>query len=331
MRTSSASQPADSPPRAGFTLLELLAVVAVIAILLALLLPAIMGAGNKARIVQTKVEIGGLAKSIADFKVKYGLEPPSFIRLYETGSDWTSVDPNPTQQAIKVSSRTTISRLWPQFDFSLNRDINDDSNTTGTFDLHGSECLVFFLGGVVKWNDTYPLNMPNGTRDPEDQYIPMGFSRNPANPFDNSGTNRDRFYEFSIYDRLVRSSSNANFFGYSDPIPGTPVPYLYINSNEGQGYNVSDFGGTLDHPPGLAANSVYLNGATTSSPAWNPNGFQIISAGLDRKYGGGPGAASPTFAGPYQKGDLPIISGNATDRDFERDNITNFSDGVLVP
>ena len=69
----------------------------------------------------------------------------------------------------------------------------------------------------------------------------------------------------------------------------------------------------------------FARNVATSRPH-NPSGFQIISAGFDGQLGyGGVWDKSATTPLPLW-GTLTV-----QDRDVERDNITNFSDGPLVP
>ncbi len=304
MRTPFVRRSAVPAFRSGFTLVELLVVIAILSILIALLLPAIFSSRRAAVVTQVTSEINKLSGAITSFKQDAGVEPPSQITLYETAADWSGTS------TTTVASRALIGRIWPQFDFTLDRDINDDGDTADTFTLYGSECLVFFLAGVVQWNDTNG----NSTRDAtDDVWVPIGFSLNPADPFDRTGTNRKTYLTFN-QEKLVPSTTNTNFFGYNDPISGTPRAFLYISSYDGQGYNTADLGGALA--------DGYRNGTSATSPYYNPNGFQIISAGFDRMYRTG----ATGGGGPYQKGtDMGVA------RDAERDNITNFSNGLLAP
>lgn len=305
--------------RRGFTLVELLAVITILSILLAFLLPAVINSRRAGQIVQVKTDIGTLAGAIASFKQDFGMEPPSTITLYESLAGWNG--------AGAVASRATISRLWPQFDFSVLRDYNNDGDNNDSLTLSGAECLVFFLGGVL---------------DSSGQ--PAGFSRNPANPFDATpGTNRQTFLTFTS-DRLIPAQTAGGTtitYTYADPITGTRVPYLYASSNDGQGYNESssDFSSAnvkdLRGPVSTVYTPYYYRQQDSSgappytTPYWNKTGYQIISAGLDRRFGG-PLSTTPTppfqLGGAYQKGSLLPVT-----RDCERDNITNFSDGVLAP
>lgn len=303
MRMPRPPRSAASALRQGFTLIELLAVITILSILIAFLLPAIFGVNKGARIQQVKGEFVALDTAIKSFKQEFGIEPPSNITLCEVPANWSTY---PLSQAV-------IGRMWPQFDFTLARDLNGDGDATDApISLNGSECLVLFLGGVFV----------NGE--------PTGFSRIPANPWTTGGTNRlGPFFEFKK-DRLMTGSNGVPM--YADPITGTQSPFLYATSNEGQGYNeAAALPRTALDFPANTLTYYYRQGTETTDPSvsaftsafWNKNGYQIISAGFDRKFGVG---------GPYQKGNLPIFTGTTpAARDFERDNITNFSDGLLIP
>jgi general secretion pathway protein G len=286
------------PRRAGFTLIELLAVIVILAILVALLVPAVMNARKSALAASVSSEIGTISGAITSFKQDFGIEPPSYIVLSETGGGWST------------ASIALLGRMWPQFNFALSHDFNLDGDTSDTLTLYGSECLVFFLGGPTSWTDADS----DGVYDSGEIIVPTaGFSRNPANPFaplpaSGASNRQGPFFNFLV-DRLIASPTNTNFYGYNDPLSGTSAVYLYVSSYDGQGYNAADLGGAMT--------DAYRNGTSTTSPYYNPNSFQIISAGFDRAYGTG---------GPYQNG---IDMGVA--RDPERDNITNFSKGMLAP
>lgn len=310
MRTPFARRSAPPAPRPGFTLVELLAVIAILSILIALLVPAIMNSRRTARVVQVTSEISALSSAIQNFKQDFGIEPPSSIILCEVGDVGSTSSWN-------AASKALIGRMWPQFDFTLNRDFDlDGATTTTAVTLTGRECLVFFLGGPTTWIDADS----DGTFDSGETVVNTnGFSRNPANPFGplaaSGATNRQGpHFQFTNQNRLVPIQTNSNSiaftFGYSDPITSTPAPYLYVSSNDGQGYNPTDLAGST-------MTDAYRNGTSATSPYYNPNGYQIIAAGFDGRYGTG---------GPYQKGtDMGVA------RDAERDNITNFSSGMLAP
>ncbi len=79
-------RPASRPPRRpGFTLIELLVVVTIIGILVALLLPAIVGAIRRANEARVSADIQTLAVALQSFRNTYGEYPPSRVVLSESG------------------------------------------------------------------------------------------------------------------------------------------------------------------------------------------------------------------------------------------------------
>lgn len=328
---------------AAFTLLELLIAIAIIGILASLILTVAGSANTKAKNAQVTVDIKDLEKGIAAFKLKFGVEPPSRITIYEIG---TGAAPAGTGWAADPRSMGIIRQIWPQFDFNYTAEGGQiDINGDGFFDgdgvtqpgggaipLNGAECLAFFLGGVpADPTGTFPNHY---FRNPVALAgAPSGFSTNPADPFSVTtvaavrtvvGTNRDRFAELD-FSRLFLFVPNPAIPAtqhvmntYKDTLPGQQQPYLYFSTYGGQGYDL-----TNELPAGPTGNQltdVYRQGAGTSSPTWNPNSYQIISPGFDQLYG---------LGGEYEQGDSKGLL--VQNRSAERDNITNFSSGVLAP
>lgn len=301
--------------RGGFTLIEILVVITILAILVALLVPALGGAQTRARIVQVRTDISALESAIAQFKSDFGsIEPPSGIIIYEDANGWTTNASNPAV----VRSRAIIRQLWPQYDFSMDRDINRDNDESDVFDLGGSECLVFFLGGAIEVDDTNG----NGYRDAGEKVFHAGFSKNPANPFASGGNRLGPYFEFRN-DRLTESPVNTGFFAYRDPWPSQTAPYVYLSSYDGKGYRLADLGtGGLSH--------WYLQGTSATSPAWLATKYQIISPGPDGQYGvGGPFQPTASVALPAWNRTSPAGTWTLADRAAEADNITNFHNGRL--
>jgi prepilin-type N-terminal cleavage/methylation domain-containing protein len=300
----------------GFTLLELLIVMSIISVLIALLLPAINRARIGVRVAQVKTEITQLDQALANFKVKFGEYPPSYIKL-RVGYDpdlFPGVGWDDTADPETVTSKEVISNFWPDFDFNT---AAANIPWADGVELYGAECLVFFLGGVNDVAGSKKL---------------IGFSKNPSNPFTRAGTNRDRpLFEFDASrldpdPALVNGLDNG--LSYLDPMPGQQKPYIYTSAYGGTGYNPAD----LSDP---AEVSDSLTGAYSQSVGnnWKPLTFQIISPGQDGAYGPG-GVFDTTKAdtaliinGDIDGDDTP----DGIDRSAERDNITNFHKGQLAP
>jgi general secretion pathway protein G len=311
-------------PRGGFTIIELAVVVLIIGILVALLFPAIRGAMRAARDAEVVTEMSTLDKAIVDFKARFGVEPPSFIVIYEQGDDGTSMTPDPgwgadtgsplpeTEDAYRRASRAVIRQMWPEFDFSYAAfggevDLNDDGDETDVLILTGVEALVFFLGGRADFIDTDG----DGT---DESYSPVGFAANPRAPFDTTGNRVGPFHEFDI-SRLVDLDDDG-MPELVDPLPSQTEPYAYVSSYEGRGYQpwgLDDTASTAIDNDLYGLDDIYYEDDALTHPQ-NPGSYQLISPGEDFEFGDG---------GVYNG------EGVGAARPFERDNITNFKGGRL--
>lgn len=239
--------------RRGFTLMELLAVVVIIAVLMSLILPALAAVFRNARVAEVKTELSQLDTAITSFRADFNdLTPYSELWLTEdpTSTSWTAT-------AGLSQSKTRLRRLFPQFTFAARVDFNADGDTDDVIQIRGSECLVFFLGG---------MKSPEGTL--------TGFSKNPINPFLLTGDNRiGPHYTFDA-SRLFDAEGNG-MFNYRDSLPGQTEQLLFASSNNGQGYS-----STL-------AKWFQGDGKTP----WNKSSHQLVSPGDDGVF------ANPAYTG----------------------------------
>ncbi len=362
-KTPIVSSPAkpSRPNRGAFSLIELMIVITIIAILMSLLLVGVRGAMGTARNATVTVEFKNIEKGIADFKAKFGAEPPSRILLCEDVNDWTT--PTGTYpdgfSAVDISrSRALLRQIWPDFDLvaaadnSDDRDINGDGDDDDFIGLTGAECLVFFLGGV-----------PEQTGNTETPWELQGFSANPESPFSRGGARVGPFHDFDAGRLRNLSEDSANPVSmpeYLDSLPGQRSPILYASSYGGKGYRNADL--WLDVPPGPGPVPVTYNAynryatvptgfawyyrrytggapatvaAFTDAPAFNPKTFQLISPGSDGEYGlGGMLNTGMELGEAIRKEPTPAPWSPPTTYDnsaraYERDNITNFKGGTI--
>ena len=305
----------NNSQRTAFTLIELLMVLVIIAVLAALILPALSSARRSATRAAVQSDMESIGASITQFKVRFGMEPPSSITLFAPGTAWSH-----------APSRALIKRMWPQFDFNTSGGLNAAAFPSGatSLTLNGSECLTFFLGGIRGSSGAL-----------------IGFSKNPRAPFTEDGSRDGPFFEFKGgYDntaaawtgRLVDNFPANGVPEYLDSIPSQSRPLLYFSSYGGTGYRADN--GSV---------AAYFKDGSLRNP-YKADSFQLISPGFDFEYGKGGTLDNEDMNGdgilqttPPNNEDVngngvldtktsQVLSGT---RAFEKDNITNFHTGEL--
>ncbi|MFN7731493.1 MAG: type II secretion system protein [Pirellula sp.] len=288
--------------RVGFTLVELLIVIAILGILVSLLAWGV----NAARIAILKraqtAEIQNIANAIENYRAKYGDYPPD-------GSSWPIVEAH-LRKAFPNILITELNMLNPA-NAIVNGYVRNDNDLTGTHPLGGrvfdpAEALVFFLGGFS--NDPQrPLTGPGGpfTTNPD--------QTDPTRPFYYMyNTQRENaFFEFktgrltlsadgrasideSLYGELVANDLLPVYVGNGPSIAQGGVPITYFDSRTYQlGTSYFNF-----HIPGAVASSPncvrpFLSNEVNNSVAGTPKplryandkSFQLMNAGYDKLYG----------------------------------------------
>ena len=278
--------------RSGFTLIEILIVIAIIAILSSLLLGAIMLVRGKGPAVKTRNDILQLSEGIQKFKTKFGFYPPDQIRLRSSMASY-----NPPKDGLDVSSVAILNSMWPNL-----------SQTTAILwagetpipaagvVLDGDQCLVFFLGGI-----------PNGAGA-----APVGFSTNPVNPAAPGG-DRIKFLDFDVARvQIVHAGSPFPSFldGYSADLDAVKKkPYIYFSSNKRKnGYDASA------NSWGVSPYMTQAASGVLPAQYWMADSYQIISAGPDGAFGPGGLWTAANYT------TMPVVG---------HDDVSNFSDRQL--
>ena len=289
--------------RSAFTLLELLIVISIISMMIALISPALMSVTRRAKEGAAFGEIMGLSNACDSFKAKHGVYPPSSITLYERWQDWSLPAARPHKALIRriFGTEFDFENRDPATNVPRNRDINGNGIDTETLVLSGSECLVFFLGGMPEKNGAL--------------FEVTGFSSNRRDPFSRVGSSRDKFFARFDNGRLIDTNGNGMPEYVSQyQSDQTTSPMLYFSLTRTSRYEPTDCPGTLT--------SVYMR---SPSIAWMPDSFQIVTPGYGGEYGVG-----GEYASDAANVQLAFDPDPAKNREPERDNITNFSGGRLA-
>ena len=227
-RTGSLTQ-RDYPQgtRSGFTLIELLIVMVILLLLAGMLLGAVIVVRAQVAKAQQIAELKQIDLALTSFNSKYGIYPPSRIRLrnWVTGTSLPA-ESYALEDKLDAHSVAYLRRIWPSIKLPIRQLIADttlietpaanspiywyvDYSVTTVpdphahYDLEGDQCLVFFLGGIAE---------RRGTND----YILHGFTDDPSNPsrIADSGAPRTMtrvqpMYNFDMSRLYLRSDNSA--------------------------------------------------------------------------------------------------------------------------
>jgi prepilin-type N-terminal cleavage/methylation domain-containing protein len=286
--------------RRGFTLVEMLVVVAIIGILAGLISVAAVGAIKNAKRAVVTVEISQLDQALKDYKTKYNEYPPD-------GTDLT-ISPTNTTGIPDVVLRH-FRQVFPKADISPTTPLGQP-NPQGQAQLlvlqtamqyyNPTTALAFWLGGV-----------PETLNNPKSKLV--GFSQNPMYPLtDPSNSRIGPFFEFD-FNRLNVPAGAANQMcrTYTAQGANNGYPYVYFRAEIGQkGRARQPFTrGKEEYLTRslLSVKAVYFNSPNSAvipqtnqipqsvkayfdvtSQSWaNPKSFQILFCGFDNAFNSG--------------------------------------------
>jgi prepilin-type N-terminal cleavage/methylation domain-containing protein len=330
--------------RRGFTLVEMLVVIAIIGILAGLISAAAVIAIRKANVTRIVTEFSQIELALTEYKKKYGEYPPD-------GTDFgTNVDP---VTRIPVSFQRHFSRVFPNADLPTELSLlatnygyacGNPSQMQAFFSNYTpATALVFWLGGMQEANYS---NTP--TKNAQSRFV--GFSADRVHPLSNNGSSREPvWFEFDvtrISDPSGATVSNTIFRRYLGN-SSVPEPYVYFRAELNQRtweYTTRVVGTPVpvvkQYPPNTTSDrtvKAYFDStqSTATMPgAWvHPTSYQLLFCGFDNTFGTGNWyptgkmLAVPRLPGPpspYQARFLFFDYVAAND-----DDITNFAGGTV--
>lgn len=289
------------PPRHGFTLVEMLAVVVIIAILASLITAAAIAARRKAKIAVINMEINQLDMAVKAYKEKFGDYPPDFWGVNHTNA---TIQANARAAILRHLRKAfprytltgTATQQWDQFRLDVKKATGNTSDGTGGLNidtLTPAAAMTFCLGGI-------PSRSPCSTKL-------LGFSANPSNPFypyDGTGSRLPSLFEFDEARLLVQYNTSTGYptiwpMYAPDISSGNNAPYVYFRARRDSITGRQEYGtvsGTTFTPFSLQLSTTNIcvpyHVSDTDDPTilsvsanvrkWNnPRTFQIISAGMD--------------------------------------------------
>jgi prepilin-type N-terminal cleavage/methylation domain-containing protein len=311
--------------RGGFTLVEILVVVAIITILVALLVPAVFFAVKRAKVGRMALEVASISKALERYKLEFGEYPPDFADV--------QLATDPASRAVEIINghlQSIRRRRDNAADLPMINATSRDNVLLAK--LNPSNALYFWLGGLAS-NPEYPL-MGLGERT-----VMLDFAKERLTDVLQARIIEGRNNNGAILSNQVRDVA-AQYYPAGDP---TKRPYIYYRADSyTTATNDPSQTASVRWVKEIAEQRLNANGFNYQNPPPVPyleslNGqtnfaatdkFQVISAGLDGIYG----TIQKNSGGNYVWNDAttyPTVPSGVAISKEHKDNITSFAEGAI--
>ncbi len=299
----------------GFTLVEILVVVAIIVILMAILIPTAMGMIAKARAAAVGVELSQLKTALEEYKKEHGDYPPS---MGGPPSQWI-----PANRYSTIAERHLL-RCYPKM-LPGQKDFFYGSIAP---QLGNDEALVFWLTLIA-----------NDPREPFKNLTIVGgnlvFTPTPGSAPGSIGVYPGpypRYVHYEFDERRIRTLDNDVLPSY-EALYSRQTPYIFFDSRTYRLHmrqNTAALGVCQPYNDYAKVQQSLTSPVNADTTFVNPNTFQIHCAGQDGNFGGLATAVNPvTFAWlngwQAEVKTFPNMTGRTNEEDS--DNMADFTEG----
>lgn len=355
--------------RVGFTLVEMLVVIAIIGMLMALVSVAVWKALERAKMTKIVVEIGQLQTAIQSYKEKHLQYPPCMaeinlvnrkvhfmrhVQVAFTNANYGTSSTNFDQLRNGLMSASVSTYSSQPYNY---KDSTGDIKILDLNTLDQAEAIVFWLGG-------FPTPFISGSTASVANRRIFGFHRDQDSPFRRDATGAEGldplryrtepFYQFDET-RLIDQDDDGWFEYLPMPQIGSAVvaPFVYFDADSYSTASTST-GTALEiqingYPRLGDRNSVenaglwglavpcasFMDPRNASPMLWaNPESFQIVCGGLDGMYSASVDDLAQTMRVViYPGGQVYNKSDGYSKQESmsteEGDNLTNLSSNTL--
>ncbi|MGI8977782.1 MAG: type II secretion system protein [Pirellulaceae bacterium] len=299
----------------GFTLVEILVVVAIIVILMAILIPTAMGMISKARNAAIGVEISQIATGFNEYKKEHGDYPPSMGEIYTVANG----------ACYSTVAERHLLRCYPKMD--PNHKVFFYNNIAPR--LGNDESIVFWLAVIAN--------------DPRYPFKNLGFDNNGVFGWaPQPGTTvltqypgpYTRFVHFEFDERRLQDLDADVMPAYS-ALYGKDTPYVYFDSRTYLLHCQSGNAAVGNRVQPMTDGRKIANLSSSQPPSLpqkqdprlqmfvNPNTFQVHCAGQDGEFGMVPNV----FGGGFNWDKTKQFPGMANTNEEDSDNMADFTEG----